>query len=643
MRKHDTKRATPTPVRLSLRATALGALLIPLNCYWVTLCEIVWPTVHATVLSLFFNVVFSLFLVCLANLALGRWAPKHALRPGELLVVYAMLSVATSLFGHDMLQILFPLMNYAEQYATPENDWATLIHPHLPGWLTVSGAEAHRGYYDGQSSFFAPAILRAWAAPLGAWAAFVVTLYIVFLCINTLIRRQWTEHEKLSYPIAQIPGEMLQMQQSHLFRNRYMWWGFGLAAGLDVWNGIATLWPVVPFARFRWEIAPLLTARPWNGISWLPVRVYPFAIGLAYFMPLDLAFSTWFFYLYWKATEVMREAIGVARLSGAYLSDQSAGAWLGIGLYALWKARYALVRSFRAARSNVDTPEEPMNHRAAWLGLALGSAFLIGFMTRAGVPLWASAAFMAGYYTLSLSLTRMRAELGPPTHDLYYAGPERLLVSAVGTRPLGPRGLTGFSLFFWATRDYRCHPMPHQLESYKLAEAANASRRGLTVAMIVASVVGLLACYLVILPLFYHYGSASQVTGYSEHLAREAYVRLESWRTQPKPTDWPVMRQLGAGLGLTVGLMALRHRFLWFPFHPVGFAVAGSWTMSWMWFSVFISWGLKLAILRSGGIGLYRRLAPFFVGLVLGQYLAGGAWTIIGNALGRRVYGFFVG
>ncbi len=643
MRKRVHKRRRTTPASLSARAVALGSLLIPINCYWVTLCEIVWPTVHATVLSLFFNVVFTLFLLCLANLALGRWASRSALRSDELLVVYAMLSIGTSLFGHDMLQILFPLMNYAGQYATPENDWASLIHPHLPEWLLVSDPAAYRGYYGGQESFWRAPTLLAWARPLAAWATFIATLYVVFLCINALIRKQWSDSEKLAYPIAQLPREMLRMRESRLFRNRYMWWGLGIAAGLDLWNGAATLWPVLPFARLRIEVAPLLTTKPWTGISWLPVRAYPFAVGLAYFMPLDLAFSTWFFYLYWKATEVLREALAVARLSGAYLSDQSAGAWLGIGLFALWKARRALAASVRLVRQNERAPEEPMSPRSAWAGVVVGSAFLVGFMTRAGAPLWASTAFMAGYYVLSLSLTRMRAELGPPTHDLYYAGPERLLVSMVGPRPLGPRGLGAFSMFYWATRDYRCHPMPHQLETYKLAESTGASRRALTAAMVIASVVGILSCYLVILPLFYHYGSASRVTGYSEYLAREAYVRLESWLTQPKGTEWPVMRQVGAGFGLTVGLMALRQRFLWFPFHPVGFAVAGSWTMSWMWFSVFVSWVVKLAILRSGGIGLYRRLAPFFIGLALGQFLVGGAWTIVGNALGKRVYGFFVG
>jgi hypothetical protein len=616
----------------------LGAVLIPLNCYWVTLCEIVWPTVHATVLSLFFNVVFTLFLVCLANLVLGRWAPRHALRPAELLVVYAMLSGATSLFGHDMLQILFPLMNYAGEHATLENDWAALIHPHLPDWLTVSEASAHRGYYDGQSSFFDPKTLRAWAVPLTAWAAFIATLYFVFLCINTLIRRQWTEHE------------ILRMHESRLFRNRYMWWGFGLAAGLDVWNGVATLWPVLPFARLRWELAPLFHTRPWNGITWLPVRVYPFAVGLAYFMPLDLAFSTWFFHLYWKGTEVLREAVGAAKLSGAYLSDQSAGAWLGLGLSALWKARHALAETLRSARANDESPDEPlgeppdepMSHRVAWLGIL--RVRLLGRLHDARRR--ASVGVGVFHRGLLPAIPVAHAHAGragsPDARSLLRrpGAPNRVRGGHAAVGSPRPDGILPVLL-----SDARL-PLPpdaHQLETYKLAEAVNASRRRLTVAMIVASIVGILPCYQVILPLFYHYGSSARVTGFSGQLARESYVRLESWPTQPKGPDWAVMRQLGGGFGLTVGLMALRQRFVWFPFHPVGFAVAGSWTMSWMWFSVFLSWGLKLTILRSGGIGLYRRLAPFFIGLALGQYLVGSLWTIIGAALGKKVYGFFVG
>jgi hypothetical protein len=87
--------------------------------------------------------------------------------------------------------------------------------------------------------------------------------------------------------------------------------------------------------------------------------------------------------------------------------------------------------------------------------------------------------------------------------------------------------------------------------------------------------------------------------------------------------------------------MALRRRFLGVPFHPVGYAIAGSWTMSWLWFSVFVSWAAKGLILRHGGLRRFRAAMPFFLGLMLGDYLVGSAMTLLGIALGRSVPGFF--
>ena len=38
---------------------------------------------------------------------------------------------------------------------------------------------------------------------------------------------------------------------------------------------------------------------------------------------------------------------------------------------------------------------------------------------------------------------------------------------------------------------------------------------------------------------------------------------------------------------------------------------------------------------------LYRRFVPFFAGLILGQHMVGGLWTIVGIAQGEVVYRFF--
>ena len=92
------------------------------------------------------------------------------------------------------------------------------------------------------------------------------------------------------------------------------------------------------------------------------------------------------------------------------------------------------------------------------------------------------------------------------------------------------------------------------------------------------------------------------------------------------------------GFGLTLGMMSLRRLFAWFPLHPVGYAVSGSWTMSWLWFSLFIAWLVKWLVLHHGGLRTYRRALPLFFGLILGDYVVGGLLSILVRV---SYHGFF--
>jgi hypothetical protein len=86
----------------------------------------------------------------------------------------------------------------------------------------------------------------------------------------------------------------------------------------------------------------------------------------------------------------------------------------------------------------------------------------------------------------------------------------------------------------------------------------------------------------------------------------------------------------------------LRTRFPLWPLHPAGYAVASStWTFGWLWFSVFVSWAIKTTLLRLGGIGLYRKARPIFLGLLLGEYIVGGAWVLVRLFWGIQVYSFY--
>jgi hypothetical protein len=90
-----------------------------------------------------------------------------------------------------------------------------------------------------------------------------------------------------------------------------------------------------------------------------------------------------------------------------------------------------------------------------------------------------------------------------------------------------------------------------------------------------------------------------------------------------------------------VFLSLMRVRFVWFPFHPAGYVLANTSTMYWLWCPFLIAWLCKLLITRYIGIRGYRTALPFFLGLVLGDYVAASMWSLAGSLLGIRMYRCF--
>ncbi len=103
--------------------------------------------------------------------------------------------------------------------------------------------------------------------------------------------------------------------------------------------------------------------------------------------------------------------------------------------------------------------------------------------------------FLIYYFVVSLAITRLRAEVGPPVHELLYGGPNEIMIQIFGTRRLRGRNLGMFSIFLFFNRVHRSHPMPHQLEGFNLAEKAGLSSKKLVFAMLLATFVGILSSF----------------------------------------------------------------------------------------------------------------------------------------------------
>lgn len=632
---------------VTLRAVIVALILIPINNYWIFLTEIVRYAGHPTTISLFYNAVFVLLILVGLNAILRKVMPRWVFSQGELLTVYIMLNLASALAGHDMIQVLVPEIAYPAKFANPYNGWSNLIMPHLPSWLSVRDKEVVDAFFQGASTLYTKKTLLAWALPVLSWTLFIVVLLFVMLCMTVLLRKQWTEREKLTYPLVQLPLDV-SGENTPFFRNRLLWAGAAIAIGIDIIQGLHVMYPSVPGIPIKEiNLMQYITTYPWTAIGYCPVSFYPFGIGLGTLLPLDLSFSAWFFFIFWKAEVVIAAALGWNQIPQfPYVNEQSFGAYMGICFFALWTSRHHLkdvIAHVAHGKGEMDDSGEPISYRAAGIGFIIGMLLLMAFAYAIGMSWWLVLAFFAIYIAMSIGITRMRAELGPPAHDLHMGGPDSILPALIGPGKLGAPNLVALSLMFWFNRAYRAHPMPFQLEGYKMAERASMHYRRLFFAMMAAVIVGTIAAFWAQLHVYYTLGAASKMAPPTVPLifGGEPFNRLDTWlKGSYAPTDNTVWAVL-VGLAFTLILNALRMRFVWFPFHPVGFAISSSWSMHQLWVCMLIAWLVKLLLLRYGGLRLYRSAVPFFLGLVLGECVMGSLWTIIGIALHTQTYAFW--
>jgi hypothetical protein len=635
----------PPPRAVTGRALLIALALIPVNTYWILEIEVVrfvsWPTI----LSAQMNVLFLLLVIAAGNRALCRFSPRRALAPGELIVIYAMLALATVMCGSDFGQMLLAVISYPAYYG-PGNGWDSLFLNYLPDWLVVRDRDALEGYFEGHASLYTAGRWRAWLVPGLAWLTFVVALFVALACLSALLRRHWNEHERLSYPIAQTPLA-LSTNERGLFGRPLFWIGFVIAAAVDLWNGLHVLVPAVPDLGTKGiNLTEGFEPRLAQALGAWPLAIYPFAIGMGMLMPVDLSFSLWFFYLLVKGELILTRLMAWdADPRAPYLAEQRSAAWIAIAASLLWLNRRHLARLVTGAfakEGRLRLPHEPMSPRAAVWGLGIATGYLLLFSVGAGMPLPASALFFVVYLLFALALTRFRAETGAIAHDHFHGGPGDLAVLTAGSGAFSPRLLTAFSLFFWFNRSYGTHPMPFAMEGYYLGERVSVPGRALVGAMLLAVVAGYVALFWVGLHRMYSLGAATaNVRGDLVRSFVEGYPRLAGWIASPTEYHLPTIATVAGAFFFTLGLAWTRLNTAFGALHPVGFALASAWSMDYLWSSLLVAWLINLFLVRYGGVYAFRRARPLYFGLILGEATFGSLWALAGILLDTPTYSFW--
>jgi hypothetical protein len=321
-----------------------------------------------------------------------------------------------------------------------------------------------------------------------------------------------------------------------------------------------------------------------------------------------------------------------------FVGYQAIGAYLVLVLALLWAARPHLARVWRAATRSIlgrterseEGADEVLSYPVAFWGLFAAVLLSAGWLTLLGMSYWLALFELSVLlFGVVIVMARSTCEAGMLMTETSFR-PIDIYRMIGDVRSLGPANVTGLAFLdgLWM-RDQRGLLLTGFLDSMKLADGVRVRRRSLLGVFALALVVALGVSGYLHISLPYQLG-AVQMYGY-------VYQGNPLWAfsdaaavLQQSKAALPAYATLHffIGAAVTALLVTLRTHVLWFPLHPLGFALSETWTMIVFWFPCLVAWLCKVLILRYGGMKVYAGARPFFLGMVLGEFTMAVLWTV---------------
>ena len=611
---------------VTVRSVGLGLLVVVFVNFWILyslyLIRSSWLQVTHFPMGLFVPLIL-LFLFI--NPILRTVRRGVAFSRSELLVVAAMGLSGSVVPGFSLMTTLLGTISIPYYMATPENQWSAFYHIHMPDWIAPrDDGGAMRMLFEGLPTGASAIPWEDWVVSLTWWTTLVGAFAFASLCIAVILRRQWTEHERLVYPLAQVAADLSEVARERgvlpAFTQTWAFkLGFGLATLIMTWNMMEHFYPGFP------EI-PLGTPSRWTlfsrGFPRLHTTINFYTIGFAYLANLDVLFSIWFFHFLAMWQVFAFDRLGISRISGPVaVSWQSFGAMCTLVGWGLWTARRHLKTVIRGAvHPSGSDDDEILSYRTASIGTVLCVAFIVAWFRASGMDWSLSAGLVVLSFVAYLGVARVVAQSGL----LYVSNPvfpQSAILGGLGAAAIPESSMTALAFSYALRNDGRGLFMPALVHVAKIGDLIGRDHRrlgiavGLGLATAVATSVGL--------TLYWGYTVGAYNFGSIALMRRTAptFNSFVGLMTNPEPVQTEVFGHFGIGAAAMLALTFLRYRLPWWPLHPLGLAITWSSMTVHSVLSVFIAWSIKAIILKAGGVFLYRRSVPFFLGLMIGYAL----------------------
>ncbi len=574
-------------------------------------------------------------LYLLLTRALEKWLPFTR---RELLLGYIVLTATLPIVGFGGLRFLVPGMGYLSYFTKDHSGWTHYL-PYLSHLPVLHHPQDIRGLYEGNSAV----PWQAWIVPIAFWSVYLLLLTGVWLGLAAVLHRIWIRQERLTFPMAVLPLELMEARQN-IFRHPLFWLGFAIPAVMESLLALNHWYPSIPAIQLsEFDIKPLIfTSPPWNAIPDFEISFYPLVIGLAYFVPSSVSFSCWFFAVATRFSCVLGGLFGLetgnfTSTNFPYMEEQAVGAWVAFAILILGGARFHWASLMRSV-----CPEDRRAIRG-WGVAAAGCALLcIAMMIAVGVLPLVAIGVIVLHIAYTLSGARVRAEAGGAwTFAPVYGTPYRMTHMFLGSQGLSERSLVAGAHFDLIHVDIRAKTLPYMLEGLKIADSAGLRWRTIMAWMTLGTVTALSIGWWSSISTFYHLGAATAKS--NDYTIWKVGVRMNELDTLANShgaRDWTRISTIVLGAGFTFLLAWCRTRFVNFPFHPVGYVLCNTYTISYFFVPFFIAWLVKILVQRFGGVRLYRQSLGFFIGLILGDMITQAVWALIAQVINVPVYHF---
>ena len=438
------------------------------------------------------SVGFPFLALLLLNVALrllerplgGRY--RLAFTGPEIIVILIMILVGSTLPTFGLVGFFLANASAPHFYADEANQWARYLLPHTNDWMVVRDPEAVRQFYNGLPEG-ARIPWGAWAVPLFWWTTFFAALFSTCFFTIAILRKQWVEEERLSFPIAEVSAEMVDgldepgRMAPNILRSKLFWMGMAVPVVFGTLQIVSFFYPGAPVVSL--VITPVMPAGYpplWLWIIW-PV------IGFAFFGRLEILLSVWFFYLVFYAQGVIFNRIGyiTAPPEGycsrySFSGNQSFGALVVLVAVNLFLSRRHLKNVVCQALWPSHYPgadsDELVSSRTAFFGLLLSLAYVSLWLYKAGMEPHVIAIFLPLAFIIFLGITRGVVEGGL----IWLRGPviaQPMTLSILGSSALSGRSIMSLYMTYLWHGDIKAFFMPAAAHSAKLADLLRINKR----------------------------------------------------------------------------------------------------------------------------------------------------------------------